>query len=76
MLGRRDAAKVAGAAGVGLAATASGGSGQPALRAGAGQGRGGTPEFPAGVLWGVGTCAYQIQGAAARDGRRRVVWDV
>jgi beta-glucosidase len=31
--------------------------------------------FPPGFLWGVATAAYQIEGAAAADGRTPSVWD-
>ena len=33
------------------------------------------PSFPTGFLWGTATAAYQIEGAAADDGRRPSVWD-
>ncbi|WP_205474105.1 GH1 family beta-glucosidase [Nocardioides sp. SYSU D00038] len=32
-------------------------------------------QFPAGFWWGAATAAYQIEGAAAEDGRRPSVWD-
>jgi beta-glucosidase len=31
--------------------------------------------FPAGFVWGAATAAYQIEGAAATDGRGPSVWD-
>ena len=31
--------------------------------------------FPRGFLWGTATAAYQVEGAAAEDGRRPSVWD-
>ncbi|MFF2011188.1 GH1 family beta-glucosidase [Streptomyces sp. NPDC058195] len=35
----------------------------------------GTGQFPPGFVWGAATAAYQIEGAAAEDGRTPSIWD-
>ncbi len=32
-------------------------------------------EFPAGFTWGAATASYQVEGAAAEDGRTPSIWD-
>ncbi|MGK5739164.1 GH1 family beta-glucosidase [Micromonospora sp. URMC 103] len=38
-------------------------------------GRGPEPTFPPGFRWGAATAAYQVEGAAAEDGRTPSIWD-
>src|SRR5215469_1527604 len=33
-------------------------------------------QFPSGFLWGAASAAYQVEGAAAEDGRGASIWDV
>jgi beta-glucosidase len=55
------------AAGVAMAATTTGKA--------AGKKKGGGP-FPDDFVWGVATASYQVEGAAAEDGKGPSVWDV
>ncbi|WP_405944577.1 GH1 family beta-glucosidase [Streptomyces sp. NBC_00932] len=34
-----------------------------------------TTDFPVGFVWGAATAAYQVEGAAATDGRTASIWD-
>lgn len=72
---RRTFANVAGAAAVGVAIGSTPGAArvprgreheEPAAE---------PPQMPNGFLWGTATAAYQVEGAAAEDGRLPSVWD-
>ena len=72
---RRSFASAAGAAAFGAAIGRRGI--EPERAAGVeAQGQTGTrPGFPAGFLWGTATASYQVEGAAAEDGRTPSIWD-
>jgi beta-glucosidase len=40
-----------------------------------GEDAGNRPDFPPGFAWGAATAAFQIEGAAAQDGRTPSIWD-
>jgi beta-glucosidase len=48
---------------------------QLARRSSVARNRPSMPTFPADFLWGAGTSAYQIEGAAHEDGRGDSIWD-
>jgi beta-glucosidase len=66
---RRELGKIAAA----LAAFEGSGAGIAAIQDGGA--RPGYYRFPDSFLWGCATAAYQIEGAAAEDGRKPSVWD-
>src|SRR5438552_4002637 len=57
------------AGGVALASAARAAGKAGAAKAGAGP-------FPKDFVWGVATASYQVEGAAAEDGKGPSVWDV
>lgn len=66
---RRGFAKISGAGALGLSA------GPLSSAAPAAAGSGGYCRFPPSFLWGCATASYQVEGAAAEDGRKPSVWD-
>jgi beta-glucosidase len=72
---RRKFANVAGAAALGAAmGSTTAGSPLP-QRGGATRRRPEGKSFPNGFLWGTATASYQVEGAAADDGRLPSIWD-
>jgi beta-glucosidase len=72
---RRDFVKLAGLS-IGGMAIEPASQGDAAETAAAPAGPATAARFPDGFWWGAATAAYQVEGAAAEDGRKPSVWDV